>query len=485
MVEKKQNQITIRLSELLYLIYLGLMLFAKGIGLYDGQISYKVFLLAAFACVAVKFCITEYTVEEWLLILLLIGWSAVVYCVSGEKGILICVLTVVAMKQVSLKRIFAIGLMVWSIAMGGRFLLSLLFLDQVQTAVQTKNFFGALLRYFMGYPHPNVLHISYFVLAAFAVYCLKERYNWRHTFLLMVGNGILFLYSYSFTGVVIVTVYLLASLMVSSRKVPDMIYRLAEIVFPCCVLFSVFFPILLSGKAYELADRFFNNRINFARYFLTMENMALFGNNLADITTDVITMDNSFVFALVIYGVPLFVIICIGYLSMIHSYVKQKRNMELVMIGCFLIAGITEPFLFNTSFKNLTLFFMGEWLFTLFHEEQRAYILLKGKNPEWVIPFGRLSGLRNEVMVTWNRHKFKLLGIGTAFAVICGGIGGMIYRPRAAVLEVQRDHLLLFERLRVTVTVFAITWGIVLLLLLVIYYFKEVRWENNKYEDHA
>lgn len=485
-MEKKQNCITIKLSEVLYLCYLSLMLFAKGIGLYDGQLFYKVFLLAAFACIAVKFCITEYTVREWLLILLLLGWSAVVYRVSGEKGILICAVTVAAMKQVSVKRIFTTGFMVWLAAMGGRFLFSLICLDEVQTAVQTKNFFGALLRYFMGYPHPNVLHISYFVLTVFAVYCLKERFHWKHALLLMIGNGILFLYSYSFTGTITVTVYLVLSLMVSRRQLPRPLYWLAEVVFPGCVLFSVLFPVALSGKAYELADRFFNNRINFARYFLTMENMTLFGNNLADITTEIITMDNSFVFALVIYGVPVFTLICLGYLLTIHSYVQQKRNMELVMILCFLIAGITEPFLFNTSFKNLTLFFVGEQMCTLLDREgKQTYPLLKGWNREYVIPLRKLSEWRKSITMIWKQHEIQMLGISTGCAVLCGMIGAVSYQPREAVLAVQRDHLLWFERMRVVATSVAFGWGITLFLLVVIYYLKEVRWENNQYEDHA
>ena len=106
MNDNAHKQMTIKLSELLYLLYFGLMLFAKGIGLYDGQTVYKAFLLLAFACIAVKMCITEYTNREWIIILFLLGLAAVIYRVSGEKGILICMVTVVTMKQVSLKRVF-------------------------------------------------------------------------------------------------------------------------------------------------------------------------------------------------------------------------------------------------------------------------------------------------------------------------------------------------------------------------------------------
>ena len=310
--EKNNNAekyVSVQFSEALYLVFWGLMLFAKGIGLYDGQTLYKIFLVAAFLCIAAKMCITEYSLKEWGVIMILIVWSAVVYRVSGEKGVLICVVTVAAMKNVSVKRAFQVGLGVWTVAMGGRFLLSLMFLDNVETAVQTKNITGAVLRYFMGYPHPNVLHISYLVFTALVIYCVKETYNWKHFLGLTAGNLFLFLYSFSFTGAGIVMLYLALSLFVSKRNITKTEYFMVKMLFPFCILFSIVFPLVLRGRAFELADKVFNNRIHFARHFLTVDNLSLLGNNLAEITTSIITMDNSYVFALVIYGLPVFVLI--------------------------------------------------------------------------------------------------------------------------------------------------------------------------------
>ena len=94
----KEKNMEIRLSELLYLLFWGVMLFTKGIGLYDGQPLYKVFLVLAFLCIGAKMCITEYSYREWAVILFLLAWSVVVYRVSGEKGVLICMVTAAGMK---------------------------------------------------------------------------------------------------------------------------------------------------------------------------------------------------------------------------------------------------------------------------------------------------------------------------------------------------------------------------------------------------
>ena len=470
----KENYIDdakIRLSELLYLCFWGIMLFAKGIGLYDGQNIYKLFLVTAFLCIIVKMCITEYTYREWGIILFLLSLSTVVYLVSGEKGVLICMVTVTAMKNVSVKRAFQVGLVVWSVAMGGRFFVSLIHIENVETAVQTKNITGAVLRYFMGYPHPNTLHISYFVLAAFVIYCVKETYRLKHLLILIIGNLFVFFYSYSFTGALIVMIYICLSYYVSKRRISKAEYFLVKIFFPFCIMFSIIFPLVLRGQAFELADKIFNNRINLARHFLTVDNMSLLGNNLAEITTDTITMDNSFIFTLVIYGIPVFILMCAGYLITVSQYIKQEKNIELAMICCFLAAGITEPFLFNTSFKNLTLLFVGELLFTALRNKdygQKETAIIKNADKTVVLPMGGLRKVLTGWQRLWDARRKLILGAGTVAALVISVCTGILYQDRSAVMELQKENLLIYERIRVVVTAFVLGFATIVIVMSVV-----------------
>ena len=452
-----KNYITISISELLYLCFFGMMFFAKGIGLYDGQGAYKIFLVLAFLCIVVKMCITEHSSIEWVIILLLLALATVIYRVSGDKGVLIYMVMVVAMKNVSVKRVFQVGIVVWSVSMGGRFLLSLLSLEHVRTAVQTKSIFGDVLRYFMGFPHPNVLHISYLVLTALVIYCIWENYNWRHMLWLMLGNLFLFFYSYSFTGGLGVILYILLSYYVKKIRIGKFQYFLVSLFFPFYIVFSIVFPVVLQGKYFEFADRFFNNRINFARHFLTLENMSFFGNKAADITTAVITMDNSLVMALVIYGVPIFLLICAGYTGTISAYIKKQKNMELAMICCFFIAGITEPFLFNTSFKNLTLLFVGEQFFLFLANkfpDQKQWAILSRYNISIQIPVQCLRQMAMWIRNMWDTHGKFILRVGTAVALLLSIGAGLFYEPNSSALAVQKGNVLIYERIRVILTAF-------------------------------
>ncbi|TCL59397.1 hypothetical protein EDD76_104134 [Kineothrix alysoides] len=454
-----KNNINISISELLYLCFFGMMFFAKGIGLYDGQGAYKVFLVLAFLCIVVKMCITKHSVIEWAIIFLLLALATIVYRVSGDKGALIYMVMVVAIKGVSVKRVFQTGLVVWSVAMGGRFLLSLLSLEHVRTAVQTKSIFGDVLRYFMGFPHPNVLHVSYLVLTALIIYAVWEDYNWRHVLWLLFGNLFLFFYSYSFTGGLAVILYILLSYYVKKIRIGRFQYFLVSLVFPLYVLFSIVLPVVLQGKYFEYADKFFNNRINFARHFLTIGNMSFFGNKAADITTDVITMDNSLVLALVIYGVPIFLLICAGYIGTVSAYIKKRKNMELVMICCFFVAGITEPFLFNTSFKNLPLLFVGEQFFLFLankFSDQKQFTILSKYNRNVQMPIKYLGQIAVRIRTMWDTHGKLILRAATVAALLLSIGAGFLYEPNATALAVQKGNVLVYERIRVILTAFLV-----------------------------
>ena len=198
--KNKADYISINLSELMYLLFFGIMFFAKGIGLYDGQLIYKLVLLAAFGCLGIKMLITKQSYLEWAVILGLIGVSAMICLHSGEKGILICTAMVIGMKNVSVDKVFKSGLVLWCISAGGCFLYSLLNMDAVRMEVQHKLGQTYVPRYFMGFPHPNVLHISYFVLVVLLLYAWKEKYNWRHLLGLMLGNVFIFIYSFFTTA---------------------------------------------------------------------------------------------------------------------------------------------------------------------------------------------------------------------------------------------------------------------------------------------
>lgn len=394
---QEKSKIEIRISELLYLCFFALMLVIKGIGLYDGQAAYKVLLLVSLGLLFFKMCITNHNIREWGIIIFVSILMLLVYLNCKEKGILICTLTILGMKGVSVERVFKVGLWTWGITMWSNIIFHLLNIETSGYKVHEKLGLGHVFRWDLGFSHPNVLHVSYLVFCGFLIYNLKEKYQWKWCLGLMAGNLLIFLYSISYTGIIVVTFYLALSWYINIRKEMSRLeYSLLGLIFPVAVVISLLSPILLPDKIFNILNKIFSNRLVLAEYYLIPENIKLFGNNLEDITTHILTMDNAYVFSLVIYGIAIFALIIFSHMLLICSCIKQKRKRELALILCIAIAGITEPFLFNTSFKNISLIFLGAMLFS----EKQENI---GCNTKWaLIP-------RKDMTLVFDLTKWELL----------------------------------------------------------------------------
>ena len=66
-----------------------------------------------------------------------------------------------------------------------------------------------VIRWGMGYSTGNIFHISYFILTVFFCYTWEKRYGIKRFLLLMAGNFIVFLFSLSYTGIIVTAFYLL------------------------------------------------------------------------------------------------------------------------------------------------------------------------------------------------------------------------------------------------------------------------------------
>ena len=127
-----------KMTKWLYYIAFGLLLFSKGIGLYDGTMAFKIFLIPALICLALKMVMTRYNKREAVLTALLLVSGAASYLLSGEKGLLIYILLMAAMKSVPVRGIFTAGLVSWGIGFMGLTISSLFHLYNTPFKVHEK-----------------------------------------------------------------------------------------------------------------------------------------------------------------------------------------------------------------------------------------------------------------------------------------------------------------------------------------------------------
>ena len=421
-----KNGIRITLEEACFFGFFILLSITKGLGLYEGQKLFELLIIPAFLFGIVKILVTPYTKRQWVVQVLFLLLTAVVFYESRERGILFLAFTVLGMKNISVKKVFHVGLWVWSLTAVVLSIFSFFRLEHTVYRVHAKMGLGHIFRWSLGFTHPNILHITYLALCAFVLYELGEQYKIRHFLVLMAGNLLVFLYSVSYTGFGIVSVLLMGFLYVRVR--PRFCFAekiLANLVLPVCLVLSFVAPFYLYhprlGYFVQQLNFKLNTRIYLAEQFLRSEYHSLFGADISKIVRSSMTMDNSYVWGYINYGLVAFTVIIIGYFALLLYDTHKQRTRELVILVCFLGAGWTEPLLFNTSFKNVTLVFLGSLLF-LQKEGAKEYCLIPKLRRTVVIPGGALPDAAwARLRMIWSEFKAKMVCL-----TVIGGVVGII-----------------------------------------------------------
>lgn len=365
MGQTKMKNVT--LQEILYYIFWGIMLFAKGTGMIEGSTSFKICLVVSAFALACKLVMSRYKVYEAVFVVLLVGIAAYIYFSTGNMSALLVVGVAVGLKGMDERKVMYVGAVIWILSFLGTVLLSLTGIHQGTMLVHEKLGLGPVLRWSMGYTHPNVLHISYVIFMVFALYLWnqkKHRKQWLMALALFAGNLYIFMYSMSFTGFLMAIIFLVIYIYLFSHEELLKIDKiLVYAVIPCCLLFAFGAPFLdQNSYLFNRINNILNTRLLASKVYLQSYPITWFGTRFDNRTS--FALDSSYITAFLGYGVILFLLIVAGYLFTVHYYIKRKEKLELAVICALLIAGITEPFLFNTSFKNITLVFLGVWFYS-------------------------------------------------------------------------------------------------------------------------
>lgn len=350
----------ISLEEILYYLMLSILLFIKGIGLDEGNLFFRLCLVIAMGLFALKILVGKYTLLELTVIAIGGLWGIFIFFNMGSFGILIYMLMLLGMKNIPVEQVMKVGLAVWSVCMIFTLTAGIFFERFGVRVVHEKLGLGPLLRESLGYGHPNVLHITYILLMSFVLYRCKKENTGKTFILLLAGNLFVFLYSMSYTGLMISAVLLAAYLYFIYREKRTRVENiLIQAILPVCIFITVIVaPSLdVNGAIYRILNSLLNNRIFIIKVFFDQFSLTAFGERIYHGN---LSLDNSYLYALGWYGVVFFVVAMTVYWLLVRSCLKNDRRRELMIICAFLIGGLTEQFLFNGSIKNITVIFIGE-----------------------------------------------------------------------------------------------------------------------------
>ena len=244
----------ISISEIVYLLYFSIMFGARAIGLYEGMMLYNVSLIVGMLLFALKIATTEHTLFEYLVMFVLLSISLLVYHNTGEKGLLLYMTMVLGMKGVSLKRVEKIALTVLGICFPLLVFLSVVgIIKDIAYKADSRLLPGEMLRRSLGYPYFNTMFTTYIVLVVLIM--LVRGYRNRKSlilwslFLFLVG-AYLYVYSCSNTGMIVLTIFLLANLMFQNKSdIGKYQAVLANVLYPLGMAISIILPVVIKGNS--------------------------------------------------------------------------------------------------------------------------------------------------------------------------------------------------------------------------------------------
>ena len=365
-------------EELFFCLYFIPMLILKGFGCTDGPV-YKGVILFSGLMILCKILSgrRSYSIPEYLLILVLLSISFLVWHQSGNIAVFMGSLMVLSMKNMNPKKVFRIGSVLWLFCFTAQFVMGITGITAPQFVIHNKFHFGYIIRWAFGFTHPNVLQISYVVLILYILYGFGNGISMKRLFhflvIAAVGALYVFIYTLSITGMLSFVAMVLFILYFegsrhAGRKRSIAENVILELIFPVCILFSILAPILLTGRSFELLNSIMTNRPSLTRFFFQNYPLTPFGQDFTDLPS-VLTLDCSYANLLFYGGLVIFLLMCTGYLITIHQMLHESPSYEnsagLTILYTVVITAVSEPFAFNTSCKNVSLFLVGSCIYFL------------------------------------------------------------------------------------------------------------------------
>lgn len=346
-----------------------------------------------FLLFALKLLGTAYTWKEWCLIAFLELIALISYRVTGKNDVIRIVTFVAACKGIPLKQMMRYA---FYVTLAGCVVIVFLAAAGIYGDMSLTTDYGrdwAVIygqnsiesRYTLGMGHPNAFSCMFLMLLCMGIYVYAERLKWYVYLFLMLLNIGVFKLTDSKTGMIVVTMLLLASfVMTYCRFFREKIiaYICGLLVFLLCIGFSVdaaagalqvkeaWINYVYSDlKPYDVhmqlllqADRFMNGRIksltNTERKDGTIGTWSVFSapENMDQY------FDMGWVKLFYRYGIVPGALYCIACIALLWQFYRKRDAFGLVIFTVLVVYSVMEAHLFSVYIgRNFLLMMMGSY----------------------------------------------------------------------------------------------------------------------------
>ena len=336
-------------------MYYGVMTASKALGMDSSNSLYYVMFGIACIMLLFKYCVTQYTVRQIALDVLLGCIGIVCFVISHDMTLLLLAMTVAGLKDCDFRELactaFYVRLAITSFMVVASFLG---IFDQGETA-QTTTSFQDITVYNFGYSTANNAYINIFVLMALFLYIRYDRINWKY----FIGTSVIAMLMYTFTNSRTGTLlffagwfFIFCEKFLLARKGRYVFFWLMAASTLICAVFSYAATSMFNpdgGYWSEYINRIFSGRLNITHKYHEALSVSLIPRTSAvmDAHRGFGFIDNSYMSVYfhdgLIVALIVLVLICISN----YSLFKKHCYKELVFIASFSVYAMMEEFPLN------------------------------------------------------------------------------------------------------------------------------------------
>lgn len=356
------KKLVINKNEIGVFIFFFLISFSKGIGLNNSNKMYLVVYLIGIILATIKLWNIGLNKKEIFLLGSIIIIGILDYVFGKETTILFTGITLIFLKKIDLKRV--IKSMFYGRIIGFISMLILPVIDVLDMNIIEFYRSGEYInRYAFGYTHPNLAHSTFNIIIIMWMYLFYERINLANICLIELLNYILYKFTYSRTGFVILTTFLMiAFILKNSTKLKKILPKCLNFIFLTLIIISFIFAIGYDKiEVINKIDVLLTGRIKYTsilinNYFPPIVKNQVYTN---------ILFDNGY-FDLV-YNGGLIATIWFIFMQIKTNKIIAKNNLykEALLIFIFLIYSITESY-YISSVMNIGILFIAYAIYGYF-----------------------------------------------------------------------------------------------------------------------
>lgn len=318
------------------------------------------FMLVAVSCFMLYIVFTQVRGKAFLLFLVSVVLAVAVYLSNGhDDDLIIAAIAIYALRGSDISKLvkcYAAVMLLFFVLVTGY---SIITGENIGIYEEFRAGKGYEYRYTFGFIHPNSLQGMYMRLVCGLILTDWGFDRRKIKYLLFeIGNIILFLFSDSRTGFIVLTVVLLFSFcsdfFIQKFNRQAFLYGVSAINFGA-VLFTIFASVFY--KKFEILDqisRLVTGRFDFANRFLSRFPISLFGCeiNFVDQWGKILVLDCGIIHTLLHYGLIIFVVTFIIYRQGIRRIWEHHNYTGMIVVMGFTIYSVLENIYFNI-FVNL------------------------------------------------------------------------------------------------------------------------------------